>query len=385
VNLKSNSRIYLDYAATTPLDERVREAMDAVREDAAFNPSSPHAEGRRARAVLERARDRVARVLNASRRSIAFTAGGTESNNLAIFGVARAATARRHVVVSAIEHHSVSRVVDELETQGFDVTRVAVDPSGRVEPAAFAAALRSDTLIASVMYANNEIGVVQPIQVLAAATKARGALFHTDAVAAAGWCPLDSDALGVDMLSLSAHKFYGPRGAGVLYVREGTPLSPLLYGGGQESGRRSGTEDVVAAYGLAEALEIAQRERVETSERVAPLRDALERAILSGVTGARVNAMGALRLPDIASITFPKSDPAAFLMLLDLEGIAASAGSACTSGSLEPSHVIAALGGEADGATIRFSLGRTTKLSEVQRVAALLPGIATSAGTVEST
>jgi cysteine desulfurase len=385
VNSKPNSRIYVDYAATTPLDERVREAMDAVREDAAFNPSSPHAEGRRARAILERARDRVARALNASRRSIAFTAGGTESNNLAIFGVTRAATTRRHVVVSAIEHHSVSRVAGELETRGFNVTRVAVDPNGRVDPAAFAAALRPDTLIASVMYANNEIGVVQPIQALAAAAKARGALFHTDAVAAAGWLPLDTEALGVDMLSLSAHKFYGPRGAGVLYVREGTPLSPLLYGGGQESGRRSGTEDVVAACGLAEALEIAERERTQTSERVGPLRDALERAILSGVVGARVNAAGALRLPDIASVTFPKSDPAAFLMLLDLEGIAASAGSACTSGSLEPSHVIAALGGDDDGATIRFSLGRTTKLSEVDRVAALLPGIAASAGTVEST
>ncbi|HEY3675008.1 MAG TPA: cysteine desulfurase family protein [Candidatus Tumulicola sp.] len=380
MNSKQNSRIYLDYAATTPLDERVRAAMDAVREDGAFNPSSPHAEGRRARAVLERARDRVARVLNAPRRSIAFTAGGTESNNLAIFGTARAATARRHVVVSAIEHHSVSRVADELESQGFSVTRVPVDSRGQVDVAAFASALRADTLIASVMYANNEIGAVQPIRELSAAARSRGALFHTDAVAGAGWLPLDTAALGVDLLSLSAHKFYGPRGAGVLYVREGTPLSPMLFGGGQESGRRSGTEDVVAAAGLAEALALAESERAATSARVGPLRDALERAVLDAVAGARANGAGAPRLPDITSITFPDRDPAAFLMLLDLEGIAASAGSACTSGSLEPSHVIAALDPGTRGATIRFSLGRATKLSEVERVARLLPGIAASAG-----
>jgi cysteine desulfurase len=385
VNSKQNSRIYLDYAATTPLDGRVRAAMDAVEDEGTFNPSSPHAEGRRARTVLERARERVARVLNASRRSIAFTGGGTEANNLALFGVARAATKRRHVVVSAIEHHSIARVADELESAGFAVTHVAIDSDGRVDLAAFVSALRPDTLIASVMYANNEIGVVQAVGELAAAAKARGALFHTDAIAAVGWLPLDTEALGVDLLSLSAHKFYGPRGVGALYVRPGTPVSPLLYGGGQEHGLRSGTENVVAAAGLAEALEIAEAERAVTSERVASLRDALERATLHGVPAARSNGAGAPRLPDIASITFPTSDAAAFLMLLDLEGISASAGSACTSGSLEPSHVIAALGGKADGATIRFSLGRTTKLSDVERVAALLPGIAASAGTVELT
>jgi cysteine desulfurase len=379
VNSKTNSRIYLDYAATTPLDGRVRAAMDAVREDGAFNPSSPHAEGRRARAVLERARDRVARVLNAPRRSIAFTAGGTESNNLAIFGVARAATNRRHVVVSAIEHHSVLRAVEQLQSEGFSVTQVIVDANGRVDADAFAAAIRPDTSIASVMYANNEIGTVQSIGELSTIAKARGAMFHTDAVAAAGWLPLDTRALGVDLLSLSAHKFYGPRGAGVLFVREGTPLSPLLYGGGQEYGRRSGTEDVVAAAGVAEGLEIAERERPAATERAGALRDHLEQAVLDGTDAVRVNGAGAQRLPDIASFTFPGADPEALLMLLDLEGVAASAGSACTSGSLEPSHVIAALGHAANGATIRFSLGRTTDLLQIKRVAAILPGIAASA------
>jgi uncharacterized protein YoxC len=229
-----------------------------------------------------------------------------------------------------------------------------------VDPGAFAAALRPDTLIACVMYANNEIGTVQSIAELAALTKARGALFHTDAVAAVGWLPLDTTALGVDLLSLSAHKFYGPRGAGVLFAREGTAVSPLIFGGGQEFGRRSGTEDVVAAAGLAEALEIAESERTSASQRVGELRDALERAVLKNAAGARINGATAPRLPDISSVTFPGTDAAALLMLLDLQGVAASAGSACTSGSLEPSHVIAALGPGYDGATIRLSLGRST-------------------------
>jgi cysteine desulfurase len=372
-------RIYLDYAATTPLDAGVRAALDAVREDAAFNPSSPHAEGRRARAVLDGARDRVARVLHAPRRSIAFTAGGTEANNLALFGVARAATTRRHIVTTVIEHHAVSRAIDALEAEGFSVTRVPVNARGYVDPQAFAAALRPDTLIASVMYANNEIGSIQPIEQLSGAARSRGVIFHTDAVAAAGWLPLDVEALGVDLLSLSAHKFYGPRGAGVLFVRDGTPLAPLLYGGGQELGRRSGTEDVAAAAGLAEALDVAERERPAAVPRAAGLRDALEAAVVGALPSARVNGAGSPRLPNIASFTFPDADPAALLMLLDLEGIAASAGSACTSGSLEPSHVIAALGGGTEGATIRFSVGRATTQAEIERVAAALPAIVASA------
>jgi cysteine desulfurase len=385
VNSNDIARIYLDYAATTPIDPRVRAAVDAVREDAAFNAASPHAEGRRARAVLDTARERVARALHAPRRAVVFTSGGTEANNLALLGVAKGAPARRHIVTTVIEHHSVLRAAEALEAGGFAVTRVRVDSAGFVDPAEFASALRPDTLVASAMYANNEIGTVQPIEHLSALAHERGALFHTDAVAAAGWLPLDVEALGIDLLSLSAHKFYGPRGAGALYVREGTPLEPLIYGGGQELGRRSGTEDVLGAAGLAEALGLAERDRGEAVRRVQALRNRLEAAVAAGVPDVRINGSAGRRLPNIASFTFSQTDAAALVMLLDLGGIAASAGSACTSGSLEPSHVIAALGGEEDGATIRFSLGRTTTDAEIDRVVAAIPEIVKASRTAEST
>ena len=385
MNSTTNSRVYLDYAATTPIDPRVRDAMERVRVDAAYNPSSPHAEGRRSRALLDAARERVARVLNVPRRSIVFTAGGTESNNLALLGVARAGGSRRHVVTSVIEHHAVSRAVDTLEDAGFAVTRIPVDASGRVDPATFAAALRPDTAIASIMYANNEIGTVQSLARLGELARARGIPFHTDAVAAAGWLPLETEGLGVDLLSLAAHKFYGPAGTGVLYVRDGTPLEPMLAGGNQELGRRAGTEDVAGAVGMAEALELAEAERPAAGRRVQALRDALESAIVSSIAGARPNARGGNRLPNIASITFSGSDPAALLMLLDLHGFATSAGSACTSGSLEPSHVIAAIGGDVRGATIRFSLGRPTTEEEIERLVAVLPAIVADAGRGQAT
>jgi cysteine desulfurase len=384
VNSTTNSRVYFDYAATTPIDPRVRAAMERVREDAAYNPSSPHAEGRRSRALLDAARERVACVLGVPRRSIVFTAGGTESNNLALFGVARAAGSRRHVVTSVIEHHAVSRAVDTLEDAGFAVTRIPVDASGRVDPATFAAALRPDTAIASVMYANNEIGTVQSLAQLGEYARANGIPFHTDAVAAAGWLPLEIEDLGVDLLSLAAHKFYGPPGIGVLYLRDGTALEPMLAGGSQELGRRAGTEDVAAAIGMAEALELAETERPKAVCRIQALRDGLESSVVASIAGARPNGTGGSRLPNIASVTFAGTDPAALLMLLDLHGFAVSAGSACTSGSLEPSQVITAIGGDVRGATIRFSLGRPTTEEEVDRLVAVLPEIVADAGRVET-
>jgi cysteine desulfurase len=373
----NQERIYLDYAATTPLSQESLDAMRSVAQFAGFNPSSPHAEGRRARAALDDARDRVAAVLGAARGEIEFTASGTESDNHALHGVVRALGRRGHVLTTAVEHHAVLRAVEALAEDGWAVTVLPVDGNGRIDPAEFAAALRADTQIASVMYANNEIGTVEPIAELAALAHDRGVLFHTDAIAAPSWLPLDVRALGVDLLSLSAHKFYGPKGVGVLYVREGTPLTPLLHGGGQEFGRRSGTENVAGIAGLAAALEPAANRRESSASRVRSLRDRLEAGISIAVPGLRINGAGAPRLPNVASVSFDGADPEALLARLDLEGVAVSLGSACASGVLEPSHVLGALRGAVlkSAGTIRFSLGTPTTQAQIERVLAILPPV----------
>ncbi|MDP9106669.1 MAG: cysteine desulfurase [Candidatus Eremiobacteraeota bacterium] len=349
-----------------------------------FNPNSLHAEGRAARAAVDSAREAVARVLGAAPREIVFTGGGSESVVLAILGAARAAVARgRHVVTVATEHHAVLHAVDVLERDGWRVTRLPVDPRGLVDPAAFAAALTPETTLASVMLANNEIGVVQPVAELARIARERGVLLHTDAVQAPGWLPLDVDALGVDLLSLSAHKFYGPKGVGVLYVRRGTALEPLIVGGGQEHGLRAGTENVAGIAGLAAALTLAESDRPVAAPRVAPLRDRLEAGIVAAVTDVVVNAGEAPRLPGILSVAFGGVPSDALLIRLDLEGVAASAGSACAAGSLEPSHVAAALGlGERyQLGVVRFSLGRDTTAAEIEDVIHRLVAIMASMGT----
>lgn len=368
------ARIYLDYAASAPVVTEVAEAMRAASANADFNPSSQHAEGRRARALLDAARDRVAALLGARRSEITFTGSGTEADHLALTGVVRALGWKGHVVASAVEHHAVLHVLDALREIGCDVTVVPVDGDGRVDPARFSAALRDDTAIASVMYANNEIGTIQPIAELAAIARSRGVVFHTDAVQAAAWLPLDPGALGVDLLSLSAHKFHGPKGVGVLYVRTGTPIAAAITGGGQEFGRRSGTENVSGIVGMAAALDRAVAGREANAVRVAALRDRLEASLLS-VLGVRINGGGAARLPSIVSATFAGVDPESLLARLDLAGLAVSAGSACTSGALEPSHVMRALGAGTSDATIRFSLGSPTTDAEIDRVAAILPPI----------
>lgn len=372
----NQQRIYLDNAATTPLRSEVTDALREVADGGFLNPSSLHAEGRRARAVLDGARDRVAAALHASRNEITFTATGTEADNQALLGVARARK-RGHLVASRIEHHAVIGALECLREEGFEVTLLPVDERGLVDTAEFASALRPDTVLASVMYANNEIGTVQPIAQLAELAHRRGALFHTDAVQAPGWLPLDIGRLGVDLLSLSAHKFNGPKGIGLLYVRAGTPLVPIVYGGGQEFGRRSGTENLQGIAGLACALELAVAEQAERAPRVARLRDRLEAGICSAIPGVRVNGAGAPRLANNLNVSFDGLESEALLIRLDLEGIAVSAGSACTSGTLEPSHVIAALGAQArwQTAVIRFSLGAGTDAGEIDRVLALLPGI----------
>jgi cysteine desulfurase len=366
----NSERIYLDYAATTPLGEPALAAMRDAVADSAYNPSSLHAEGRRSRALLDRTRDRVAALLGAARKEITFTASGSESDTLALFGVARTHGNGGHIISSATEHHAVLHALDALRDEGFEITLLPVDRSGLVDVATFAAAIRPDTFLTSIMYANNEIGTVQPIAELAKVARERGVLFHSDAVQAPQWLPIVVRALGVDLLSLSAHKFYGPKGVGVLYVRDGVPIAPLVYGGGQEFGRRSGTENVYGIAGLAEALASAVQGQGERALRIGALRDRLEAGILSALDGVQFNGAGAPRLANNSNVSFLGVDSETLLMRLDLEGIAVSSGSACTSGSLEPSHVIAALemASHWQQGVIRFSLGAQTTQAQIDRV-----------------
>jgi cysteine desulfurase len=372
----NSERIYLDNAATTRLRAEVVDVMREAAARADYNPSSLHAEGRRARAVLDTARERLASLLGAARNEILFTSSGTESNNLALLGVARAGASRAHVVAAATEHPSVLSVLDRLRDEGFDTTVLPVGPDGCVEPAAFAASLRPTTVLASVMYGNNETGALSPIAELARAARRRGVLFHVDAVQAPCWLPVDVRQLDVDLLSLSAHKFHGPKGVALLYVRRGVPMAPLLYGGGQEFGRRPGTPNVPGIAGMAAALELAELERPHCSRSIGAQRDRLEAGISAAVPDVRINGAPS-RLPNISSVSFAGLESAALLVALDLAGVAVSAGSACTSGSLEPSHVLAALGLERrwQTGTVRFSLGTVTSAAEIDRVLALLPPI----------
>ncbi len=372
-----DNRLYLDYAATTPVRQEVLEAMLPYFAQAGYNPSSLHAEGRRARAGLDDARDRIAAILGVPRKTITFTGSGSESDTQAILGVARALRGRgRHIVSTVIEHHAVLRALEALGDEGFNVTLVPVDDRGLIDVDRFASAIRTDTVLATVALANNEIGTIQPIAQLAARARARNVAFHTDAVQAAPWIDIRPDTLGVDLLSISAHKFYGPKGVGVLYVREGVSIQPLVYGGGQEFGRRSGTENVAGIVGAATALELVVRERTQTARRVGALRDHLE-ARLKGIDDVRINGEGAPRLPNNCNVSFAGIDSESMLVALDLEGVAVSAGSACTSGALEPSHVIAALGADPrwHQGVIRFSLGAGTVDAEIERAANLVANL----------
>jgi cysteine desulfurase len=369
------TRIYLDYAATTPARPEVVAAMLPLLGAGGSNPSSIHAEGRAARAALDEARVAIAGVLGAKPREIVFTGGGSESIGLALVGAARAAGRVGHIVTSAAEHHAVLRAVDVLEADGWKVTRLGVDARGLVDPAAFAAALRPDTVLASLMLANNELGTIAPIAELAAIARRAGVLFHTDAIAAAALLDLDVASLGVDLLSIAGHKFYGPQGVGALYVRSGTPVAAQIVGGGQENGLRAGTENVAAIVGFARAVELARDERATLASRLEALRDRLEAGVAAALPDIRINAVDGPRLPSVSSIAFPDISAPALLIRLDLEGIAASAGSACAAGSLEPSHVIAALGlpDPYRSGTVRFSLGRATTGVEIDRVVAIIP------------
>jgi cysteine desulfurase len=369
--------IYLDHNATTPLREEVREAMLPWLNQLTGNPSSIHGPGRRARAVIDDARDRIASLLGAKSHEIIFTSGGTEGCNLALAGLARRnrSPQRQHLVAAASEHHAVLHTMRALaEREGFELTEIPVDRQGLVDPERFADALREETLLASIMLANNETGVIQPLERLSHLCRERGVLFHTDAVQAFGKVPCLPATLGVDALSVTAHKFYGPHGAGFLWLRSGVSIESITHGGFHENERRPGTENVAAIAGMAVAAELAVREAGEGREstRQAALRDRLWHGIEQLDSSALWNAHGAPLLGNTLNVSFPGCDGETLLMGLDLEGVAASSGSACMVGSIQASHVLLAMGvPEAVAqATIRFSLGRQTSEEEID--AALL-------------
>ncbi len=378
--------IYLDHAATTPLHPEALDAMLPYLRGRFGNPSSAHRLGAEASRAVENARRRVAAVLGCSPSEVVFTSGGTESINAAIKGVAQAERLARvgdHIVTTAIEHHAVLHACQHLERFGFEVTYVPVDADGLVSPDAVAAAVTERTVLVSVMTANNEVGVIQPIAEIAAAVRERGKALrrrifvHTDAVQAANALSLDVGALGVDLLSLSSHKFRGPKGAGVLYLRRGVPFLAQLDGGGQERQRRSGTENVAGIVGTAVALEIAQRERETYAATCRALRDRLIEGVMASVPGVTLNGHPERRLPNNASLAFEGADARRLVELLDEQGIACSAGSACAAQVVEPSHVLMAMGLSLDRAlgTLRFSLSSETTQGEIDRLLAVLPGV----------
>ena len=369
------TRLYLDYAATTPVRPEVLEAMLPYFSQGGYNPSSVHSEGRAARAALDDARERVAACLNAKAKEIVFTASGSEADNLAILGAVRLRRPGRNRVVSALtEHHAVLHAIDALKDEGFEAALCPVDRDGAVRAAAFSSLLDERTALASVMYVNNELGTIQPVRDLADAAHRCGALFHTDAIQAAPYLPLGVNELGADLVSLAAHKVYGPKGVGALYVRDGTPLQPLVHGGSQESGKRAGTENVAGIVGFARALELMTGERAQAASRVQAVREAFEAYVTARIPDLRVNGAGAPRAPHVCSLSFLGVDSEALLMRLDLDGLAVSAGSACASGAVEPSHVIAALGlgPEWMRGVVRFSFGRTTTQGDARRAAEIL-------------
>lgn len=354
--------IYLDHSATTPVDARVVAALLPYLTEKFGNASSLHRWGQVALTALDESRRTVAEILNAHPKEIVFTSGGSESDNLALRGVAMALRSKgNHIITTPIEHHAILNTAAQLEKEfGFEVTRVPVDRQGRVNPDDVARALTPKTVLVSVMYANNEVGTIEPLAEIAAITKKRGVLFHTDAVQAGGYLPVDVNKLGIDLMSLGAHKFHGPKGVGVLYVRSGTPLLPLQTGGSHERNRRAGTENIPYIVGLATALQIAQDERAAANARLQAMREKLVEGILERNAGAQLTGDPQNRLPGHASFVIPGAIGDEMVLGLDLAGIAGSTGSACTAGSAEPSHVLAALGYPADVArgALRLTLGR---------------------------
>ena len=372
-------RIYVDHNATTPVHPQVVEAISRVLRDDFGNASSVHVFGQTAKSHIDRARAAVATLVGARPQEIVFTSGGTESDNLAIRGVAEALapTKRRHLIASSIEHEAVLTTLKALAKRGWTTTLLPVNRSGIVNPTDLEAAITDETILVSVMHANNEIGTMQPIAELAAIAHAHGAQFHTDAVQSVGKIPVAVDDLHVDLLSLSGHKFNGPKGVGALWVRRGSRLTATATGGKQERNRRAGTENVPGIVGLGEAARLATETLATAGAHVAQLRDRLEGDILETVPGTVVNGDRAQRIPNTANVSFDRVEAESLLIALDLEGIAVSTGSACSSGTLEPSHVLRAMGFSPHRTqnSIRFSLGTDNTADEIDRIVYVLPRV----------
>ncbi len=373
--------VYLDHAATTPVRPEVLEAMQPFFGPRFGNPSSMHRWGREARTALDEARERVARCLGAHPDELCFTSCGTEADNMALLGVWRARRAdeagRHAVVITPIEHKAVLAAAHEIVHEGGTERFVDMQRSGLVDESSFDRLITEDVAVCSVMWVNNEIGVMQPVAALAARAKARGVVFHTDAVQAFGKAEIDARTTPFDVLSISGHKIGAPKGIGALYIRRGTPMEPLMFGGTQDRGRRPGTENVAMAVGLARAAELTVAEREHTCQRLTALRDRLEGAFLARIPDAVIHGRGAPRAPHITNISVPGVDSESMLMALDLRGVACSAGSACQSGSITPSHVLSAIGVTADlaSAAIRMSLGALTTEACIDRVSELFPAL----------
>lgn len=372
--------IYLDYAATTPTDPDVATAMLPFLSGplSLGNASSIHRFGRQARAAVDEARDAVARLIQADYAELYFTGSGTEADNLALLGTMQSAPmGRDHLVVSAIEHHAILHTAHYLQTQGCAVTIVPCNSEGLISPEAVAEAITDRTALVSIMHANNEIGTIQPVADFARIAHARGAKFHTDAVQSVGMLPVDVGAIDCDLLSLCAHKIYGPKGAGALYIRQGIKVSPQIHGGAQEREKRAGTENVAALVGFGKAAELSSARRESDSERLSALRDRFLTLLRAAVPDLVLNGHPSLRLPNNVNVSVPGAEGTTLLMNLDRKGVAASSGSACSSGSLEPSHVLKALG-LADtlaSSGVRFSLGRTTTDAEIVQAAEIFAAI----------
>ncbi len=370
--------IYLDHNATTPVRSEVFDVMEPFFKDRFGNASSIHRYGQDARAAVEEARARVAGLVNARPGEIYFTSGGTESDNLAIKGTAYARKAfGRHIITTNIEHSAVLNSCAFLEREGFEVTYLPVDEFGRVDPGQVEDALTDRTILVSIMHANNEIGTVQPVGEIGRIARARGVCFHTDAVQSAGKLPVDVEAMGADLLSLSGHKIYGPKGVGAIYIRKGVEIEPTAHGGHHENDVRSGTENTVGIVGLGKAAELAAEERESEYRHLSGMRDALEARIRVEIEGVRVNGHPERRLPGTLNVSFPGAEGESLIMSLDIAGIAVSTGSACTSGAIEPSHVLLALGRDPRTAlgSVRFSFGRDNSMGDVDCVMDRLPGI----------
>lgn len=370
--------IYLDHAATTPTDPQVVEAMLPYFTERFGNPSTLYSLGREAKRAIEEAREEVARAIGAKPEEIVFTSGGTESDNFALEGVAFALREKgNHIITSSIEHHAISETCKFLEKRGFAVTYLPVDGHGRVDPGDVAKAINPHTILISVMHANNEIGTIEPIGKIARIARENGIYFHTDAVQTVGSLPIDVNELGVDLLSMSAHKFYGPKGVGALYIRSGTRMVRFLHGGEQERKRRGSTENVPGVVGMGKAIQIAREQLEESSRKATALRDRLTDGLFRSLENIRLNGHPVKRLPNNVSICVERVEGESMLLNLDARGICASSGSACTSGSLKPSSVLLATGvpPEVAHGSLRFTVGRSTTEEDIDYVLEVFPEI----------